>query len=97
MLTECRKQQRSTMCSMGREPRRTRPNQDPVVAVVLVVAAESMLETLKNLMEKAGKFHYPLTSVGDVEKEDIRRDNLVKLWKQFVETMEQRVTVRKCV
>ena len=85
---------------MGKDPRKERANQDPVaavVAVVAVVAAESTLETLENLMEKAGKFHYPLTSVGDVEKKDIRRVNLVKLGKQFAETVEQGVTMRKCV
>ena len=90
----------STMCIMGKDPRRERANQDPVaavVAVVVAVAAESMLKTLENLMERVRKFHYPLTSVGDVEKEDIRKDNLVKLWKQFAGTVEQRVTMRKCV
>ena len=85
---------------MGKDPRKERANQDPVVAVevvVVVVAAKSMLETQENLLERVRKFHYPLTSVGDVEKEDIRKDNLVKLWKQFVETVEQWVTIRKCV
>ena len=87
------------MCTMGKDPRKERANPDPVVAVAAVVvalAAESMLETLEKLMERAQKFHYPLTSVGDVEKEDIRKDNLVKLWKQFAEIVEQRITMRKC-
>ena len=52
------------MCIMGRHLRKLRANPDPVVAV----AAESMLETLENLPERAGKFHYQMTSVGDVEK-----------------------------
>ena len=84
----------------GKDPRKKRSNQDPVaavVAVVAVVAAELILETLENLMERAGKFHYPLMSVGDVEKGGTKKDNLVKLWKQFAETVEQRVTMRKCV
>ena len=53
------------MCIMGKDPRRERANQDPVVAVVVVVVAQSMLE---NPLERVGKFHYPLTSVGGVEK-----------------------------
>ena len=88
------------MCIMGEDPRKERANLDPVVAVVAVVeavAADSMLESQENLLERVGKFHYPLTSVGGVEKEDIRKVNLVKLWKQFAETVEQRVTMRKCV
>ena len=59
------------MCIMGKDPRRERANQDPVAAVtavVVAVAAESMLGTQENLLERVRKFHYPLTSVGDVEK-----------------------------
>ena len=74
----------SHMYSMGWELRRASPNQDPVVAmvVVAVVAAVSMLENPPNWLEKVGKFHYPLISVGDVENQDIRKVNTVKLWKQ---------------
>ena len=100
ILTECKKQPRSTMCIMGKDPRKEKANQDPVVAVaavVVAVAAVSMLENPPNQMEKVGKFHYPMTSVGDVAKEDTRRDILVKLWKQFAEAVELRVTMRKCV
>ena len=61
------------MYIMGKDPRKERANQDPVVAVVVAVAAESTLETLENLLERVRKFHYPLTSVGDVEKEDIKK------------------------
>ena len=68
-----------------------------VAAVVVAVAAESMLETQQNLLERVRKFHYPLTSLGDVEKVGTKKDHLVKLWKQFAETVEQRVTMRKCV
>ena len=88
------------MCIMGKDPRKEKANQDPVVAVaavVVVVAAVSMLENPPNQMEKVGKFHYPMTSVGDVAKEDTRRDILLKLWKQFAEAVELRVTMRKCV
>ena len=85
------------MCIMGRHPRSLKANPDPVAAVVVVVAAESMLETMQSLMEGAGKFHYQMTSVGDVEKADTRRDNLAwKLWKPSVETVEQRGTMRRC-
>ena len=88
------------MCTMGKDPRKEKANQDPVVAVaavVVAVAAVSMLEYPPNQMEKVGKFHYPMTSDGDMEREDIRRDILVKLWKQFVEAVKLRVTMRKCV
>ena len=68
-----------------------------MAAVVAVVAAVSMLENPPNQMGKVGKFHYPMTSVGDVAKEDIRRYILVKLWRQFSEAVELRVTMRKCV
>ena len=86
------------MCTMGKDPRKERANQDPVVAaVVVVVAAESMLGTQENLLERVRKFHYPLTSVGDVEKGGIKKVNPVKLWKPCVETVEPRDIMRKCV
>ena len=88
------------MCIMGKDPRKERANQDPVaavVAVVVVVAAESMLETLENPLERVRKFHYPLTSVGGVEKEGIKKVNPVKQWKQFAGTVEPRDIMRKCV
>ena len=96
ILTECKKQPRSTMCIMGRIQERKRQTKTPVVAVA-VVAAVSMLENPPNQMEKIGKFHYPMTSVGDVAREDIRSDIPVKLWKQFVEVVELKGTMRKCV
>ena len=80
------------MRTMGKDPRSQKANQDPVaevVAVVVAVAAESILETLESLMERAGNFHYPLMSVGDVAKVGTKKDNLVKLWKQFAEALEQ--------
>ena len=88
------------MCIMGKDPRKERSNQGPVAAmaaVVAVVAAESTLETWGNLLERVRKFHYPLTSVGDVEKDDIKKVNPVKLWKQCVETVEPRDILRKYV
>ena len=51
----------------------------------------------RNPMERAEKFHYPLTSVGDVEKVGTKKVNLVKLRKQFAEAVEQRVIMRKHV
>ena len=85
------------MCIMRKDPRRERANQDPVVEVVVAVAAESILETQENLLERVRKFHYLLTSVGDVEEEDIKKVNPVKLWRQCVETVEPRDIMRKCV
>ena len=45
------------------------------------------VENPPNPVERVGKLHYPQTFVGDVVKEDIRRGNLVKLWKQSVGTV----------
>ena len=84
------------MCSMGKDPRKEKANQNPVAAVV-AVAAESMLGTQENLLERVRKFHYPLTPVGDVEKGGIKNVNPVKLWKPCVETAEPRDIMRKCV
>ena len=61
------------------------------------VAAESMLQTLENLLERARKFHYPLTSVRSVEKVGIRKVNPARQWKQLAGTMEPRDIMRKCV
>ena len=100
ILTECRKQPRSTMSIMENDPRRVRANKDPVAAVaavVVAVAAESMLGTLENPLEMVRKFHYLLTSVGGVEKEDIKKVNHAKQWKQFAGTVEPRDIMRKCV
>ena len=47
------------MCIMGKDPRRERANQDPVVAVVVAVAAESMLETLEKPSGKGKKVPLP--------------------------------------
>ena len=84
------------MCNMGRELRRGYPNQD-LVAVVVVVAAVSMLENPQNQLEKVGTFHYPMTSVGDVGNQDIRKVNSVKLWKPSADAVEQKGTMRRCV
>ena len=84
----------------GKGSKKERANQDPVVAVaavVVVVAAESMLERLENPLERTRKFHYPLTSVGGVEKVDIRKVNPARQWKQFAGTVEPRDIMRKCV
>ena len=42
-----------------------------------------------NPMERAGKFHYPLTSLGNVEKVGTRKVNLVELWKHFAQTVNK--------
>ena len=46
---------------------------------------------------KGKKVPLPLTSVGDMEKDDIKKVNPVKLWKQCVKTVEPRGIMRKCV
>ena len=89
-MTECRKQLKSTMYSMGRELRRASQNQGPVAAVLI-------LGNPPNQLERVGKFHYPLISVGDVENQDIRKVNTVKLWKQSAEAVEQKGTMSRCV
>ena len=52
---------------------------------------------LENPLERAGKFHYPMTSVGDVEKGGIQKVNPLRQWKQFAGTVEPRDIMRKCV
>ena len=78
------------MCSMGRELRRASPNQDPVAAV-------SMLENPPNQLGNVGKFHYPLIYLGNVVNLDTRKVNTVKPWKQSVEAVEQKGTIRRYV
>ena len=56
-----------------------------------------MLGNPPNWLERAEKFHCPLTSVGDVENQDIRKVNTVKLWKQSAEAVKQNGTTRRCV
>ena len=52
--------------------------------MVVVVAA---VENPPDPVERVRKFHYPQTFVGDVVKEDIRRGNPVKQWKQSAGTV----------
>ena len=76
------------MYNMGKDPREE--NQNPVEKaqqVVVVVVVVAVVENLPNPVERLGKFHYPQTFVGDVVKEDIRRGDPVKLWKQSVGTV----------
>ena len=49
------------------------------------------------MLERAGKPHYPLTSVEGVENLDIRKVNHTKLQRQSVETVESRDTMKRCV
>ena len=78
---------------MEKDPRGEK--QDPVKKAQQVVVAA--VENPLNPVERVGKFHYPQTFVGDVAKEDIRRGNLVKLWKQSAGTVPSRDIMRKCV
>ena len=85
ILTGCRRLPRLTMYNMGKDPREE--NQNPVEKAQQVVAAVAAVENPPNPVERVGKLHYPQTFVGDVVKEDIRRGNFVKLWKQSVGTV----------
>ena len=82
------------MYNMGKDPREV--NQNPMEKAQQVVAVVAAVENPPNPVERAGKSHYPQTFVGDVLKEDIRRGNLVKLWKQSVGTVPQKDIMRKC-
>ena len=70
------------MNNMGKDPGEV--NQNPVEKAQQVAVVVAAVENPPNPVERVGKFHYPQTFVGDVVKEDIRRGNLVKLWKQSV-------------
>ena len=82
------------MYNMGKDPREV--NQNPVEKAQQVVVAVAAVESPPNPVEKVRKFHYPQTFVGDVVKEDIRRGNLVKLWKQSVGTVPSNGIMKKC-
>ena len=77
------------MYNMGNDPREV--NQNPVKKAAVVAVRNP-----PNPMERVGKFHYPQTFVGDVVKVDLRRGNLVKLWKQSVGNVPQKDIMRKC-
>ena len=101
--TGCRKLPKSTTSSMARVPRpREDPNQDPVAAVaVMVVVWQSQCwkhqKTHQIRLEKVGRFHYLVISVGGVENLDTRKVNSVRPWKQSAEAVEQKGTMRRCV
>ena len=88
---------------MARVPRpKEDPNPDPVVgvAVMAAVVAESTLETPgnpPNKLEKVGRFHYLVISVGGVENLGTRKVNPVRPWRLSAEAVEQRGTTRRCV
>ena len=67
---------------MRKDPREG--NQNPVEKAQQVMAA---VENSPDPVEREGKLHYPQTFAGDMVKEGIRRDNLVKMWKQSVGTV----------
>ena len=72
---------------MARVPRpKEGPNQVLVVAVAVMVAmaADSMLETPENppnQQEKVGRLHYLMIYVGGVENLDTRKVNPVRPWR----------------
>ena len=65
--------QSSTMCNIGEDPRARTANQDLVVEVSMLSNAMEMLVDTQSIQEREGNPHYPWTSVGDVENQDIRR------------------------
>ena len=76
------------MYSMEGDPRRTKANPGPM-AVVVAVAAVSMLVNTQNMLERVRNHHYLWTSVGDVETLTSERStmqsyrgSLQKLWNQ---------------
>ena len=71
--TGCKRQPRSNMRSMARDPRRADP--DPVAAVV------STLKNPATQQEMEGNPHHLLKSAGDVENLDTRKVNQSKQWK----------------
>ena len=96
ILTGCKRQPRSTMCSMAGDPRRRRADPDPV-ATVVAAAVVSMMENPPIQKEMEGNPHYLQTSAGDVENLDIRKINHAKQWKQSAEVVEPKDTMRRCV
>ena len=79
---------------MGKDPREV--NQNPVEKAQQVVAVVAAVENPPNPEERVRKFHYPQTFFRDVVKEDIRKGNLVKLWKQSVGNVPSKDIMRKC-
>ena len=82
------------MYNIGKDPREV--NQNPVEKAKQVAAVVAAVGNPPKPVEKVGKFHYPQTFVGNVVKVEIRRGNLVKLWKQSVGTVPQKDIMRKC-
>ena len=106
ILIGCKKLQRPIMYSMERDPRRTKTNPDPMVAVAAVaagsmlenvVAAMSMLVNTQNMLERVKNPHYLQTSVRGVVNLDMRKVNHAKLQRQSAETVESKDTTRRCV
>ena len=62
-----------------------------------MVAAVATVENPPDPVERVGKLHYPQTFVGDVVKEDIRKLNLVKLWKKSAGNVPLKDITRRCV
>ena len=82
IMTGCKRQPRSIMCSMVRDlRRRRRADPDPVAAVVAAAAVEAMLPMMENppiQKEMEENPHYLPTSTGDVEKSQHQKDQPCK-------------------
>ena len=70
---------------MEKDPREEKQN--PVEKAQEVVVVVAAVENTPDPVERVRKFHYPQTFVGDVVKEDIRKGNPVRQWKQPVGTV----------
>ena len=84
------------MFSMERDPRKENLVENSRVQQMMdVVEAVEALETHPSLVERVGKLRYLQTFAGGVVKADIKKDNLVKQWKQYVGTVPQKDIMRK--
>ena len=88
ILTESRRLIRSIMFSMGKAPsQRTSANLVKKSKEQQTVEVVEALGTPPSLVERVRKFQYLQTFAGDVAKGDIKKNNLVKQWKQCVGTV----------
>ena len=72
------------MFSMERDPRKENGNLVENSKDQQILEAVEASETHPSPVERARKFHYLQTFAEGVVKADIKRKNLVKLWKQYV-------------
>ena len=69
-------------------------------SLVQVGATTRVIEAMEQVLdpvEKVGKFHSHKTLATNVERADIRRTRIAKLWMQCAEVVAQKVSLRKSV